>query len=91
MLLLKEDDSFIQIDFSYDGGQIIIISHTAEDWLFHLDDKLLITELWNTIKNNYLQKNWLFILIQVIFDLTYIKDYSSIKKFIKDHIYQEEL
>ena len=91
VVLLKEDDSIIQIEFTYNGEQITIISHSPEDWLFHLDDKLLITELWNTIKQNYLQKDWLFILIQVIFDLTYIKDYPSIKKFIKDHIYQEEL
>jgi hypothetical protein len=91
VVLLKEDDSFIQIEFTYNGEQIIIISHSPEDWLFHLDDKLFITELWNTIKSNYLQKDWLFILIQVIFDLTYIKDYPSIEKFIKCHIYQEEL
>ena len=91
VVLLKEDDSFIQIEFTYNGEQIIIISHSTEDWLFHLDDNLLITELWNTIKNNYLQQNWLFILIQVIFDLTYIKDYPNIEKFIKGHIYQEKL
>lgn len=91
IILLKEDDSLIQIEFTNDGQSIIIITHSQEDWLYHLDDKLLIDEIYSTIITNYSQENWLFILIQIIFDLTYIKDYPSIKKFIKEHIYQEEL
>jgi hypothetical protein len=91
ILLLKEDDSFIKVEFTNDGQSITIITHSEEDWLFHLDDKIIIDEIYSTIKDNFLQENWLFILIQVIFDLTYIKDYPNIKKFIKDHIYNSKL
>ena len=89
--MLKEDDSFIQIEFTDDGQLITIITHSEEDWLFHLDDKILIDEIYSTIKINYSQENWLFILIQIIFDLTYIKDYSTITKFIKKHIYSSNI
>ena len=91
VLLLKEDDSFIKIEFTNDGQVITIITHSDEDWLFHLDDKRLIDEVYSIIKDNYSKENWLFILNQIIFDLTYIKDYPSIKLFIKDHIYNSEI
>ena len=91
VLLLKEDDSFIQVEITNDGNSIKILTHSTEDWLFHLDDKILIDELYSIIKDNYSKENWLFILIQVIFDLTYIKDYPSIKKFIKEHIYDSKI
>ena len=91
ILLLKEDDSYIQLQFFNQGYEYKILSHSNEDFLCYLDDEYLMNELYLTIRENYSQKNWLFILIQVIFDLTWIGDYSSIKKFIKDNVYKEEL
>lgn len=90
-VLLKEDDSYIKIKFSNDGQTFKIISHSNEDFLCYLEDEYLMKEIYSTIKENYSVENWLFILIQVIFDLTYMKDYPNIQKFIKGHIYQEEL
>ena len=91
IILLVEDESYIQIKFANDGQTFKIISHSNEDFLCYLEDEYLINEVYLTIKENYSVDNWLFILIQVIFDLTYMKDYPNIKKFIKKHIYQEEL
>lgn len=89
LVLLKEDDSFIRLEFSDCGEEFLILCHSSEDCMCYLDDKYLLQKLYTVIKNNYLKDNWLFILIQIIFDLTYMKDYSNLKKFIKDHIYQE--
>jgi hypothetical protein len=88
-IYLLEDDSYIKLEFSNDGNNFIILEHSTEEFMYFLDDKYLIEELYNIIKNNYTTENWLFILFQVIFDLTYIRDYSSLTKFIKNHIYQE--
>ena len=86
-----EDDSFINIEFTNNGENINIIYHTNEDFMYFLDDKNLIDELYLVIKLNYKKENWLLILMQIIFDLTYIKDYSSLQRFIKDHIYKESI
>ena len=89
LVTLKEDDSFIKLEFNDDGTQINILEFSQEDYMCYLSDAYLLNELYCIIKNNFSTENWLFILIQVIFDLTYLKDYPSIKKFIMDHIYDE--
>lgn len=89
IIFLSEDDSFIKLEFNDSGEEFNILEHSNEDFMCYLDDKYLLDELYVTIKKNYLKENWLFILFQIIFDLICLKDYSSLKKFIKGHIYQE--
>jgi hypothetical protein len=89
LVLLAEDDSYIKLEFSDCGENINILEHSAEDFMCHLNDKYLVNELYSVIKMNFTKENWLFILIQVIFDLSFINQYPNLKKFIKDHIYQE--
>ena len=89
VVLLVEYSSYIKLEFSNCGEHINILEHSAEDFMCHLNDEYLVNELYSVIKMNFIKENWLFILIQIIFDLAFINQYPNLKKFIKDNIYQE--
>lgn len=89
IVVFVEDESFVKLEFNDDGTQFKVLEFSEDDFMAYLEDEYLLNKLYTIIKNNYIKENWLFILSQIIFDLTYMKDYSSLKKFIKDHIYQE--